>query len=77
MLLISGPYALGRTGHPGQLIAVAAGFVCAIRTGQLRDAVHRCQGGPDAAAVGPQARTAQMRAPGKLRKRAILDHPGL
>jgi hypothetical protein len=47
------------------------------RRRQFRDAVHRCPGGPNAAAVGPQAHTAQMRAPGKLRKCAILDYPGL
>jgi ABC-type lipoprotein release transport system permease subunit len=46
MLLISGAYAFGRTGHPGQLITVAAGFVCAFGTRQLRDAVHRCPGSP-------------------------------
>ena len=76
MLLTSGPHALGRTGHPGQLIAVAAVFARVIRTRQFRDAVHRRPGGPNAAAVGPQAHTAQMRAPGKLGKRAILDYPG-
>src|SRR5689334_1414680 len=50
-------------------------FAAGIR--ELRDAVHRCPGGAEVAALGPQAHVPQMRAPGKLGKRAVLDDPGL